>query len=502
MTPAKRDPSKRDPAKRDPVRPALAGLILATALLLGGCAVNPATGEDMFSLMSPAEEARIGTAEHPKLLKQFGGAYRDAELGRYVSSIGHKLVRTSELPNQRFTFTVIDSPMLNAFALPGGYIYVTRGLLALANSEAELASVLAHEIGHVTARHAAQRYSQSLAAGIGLTVLGVLSGSRELAQIASQGAAIYLKSYSRAHELEADTLGIRYLKRAGYEPRAMVDFLRSMRAGAALDARLKGRDPAKQDAFNIMATHPRTAERVNQAMRATAGISVENPTHNRETYLGGIDGMVHGSSPEQGFVRGQVFAHPVMGFRFQVPPGYRLVNEPGEVVAKGPRGALIIFDGVGKGRRLPPVRYLTSLRARGLGLSQIEAITINRLAAATGRRRVNTSGGVRELRIVVIRFDARRMVRFMFLTPPRLNRRLESGLQRTTYSFRRLSAAEAARLRPYRIRILRVGPGDTAAGLAARMPYARYGRERFNVLNALGPGIRLRPGQLVKTITE
>ncbi|MEE8515826.1 MAG: M48 family metalloprotease [Alphaproteobacteria bacterium] len=494
--------SKPDLAKRDTVRPPLAGLVIAATLLLGGCAVNPATGEEMFSLMSPAEEARIGSTEHPKLLKQFGGAYRDGELVRYVSSIGQKLVRISELPNQRFTFTVVDSPMLNAFALPGGYIYVTRGLLALANTEAELASVLAHEIGHVTARHAAQRYSQSLAAGIGLTVLGVLSGSRELARIAGQGAAIYLKSYSRAHELEADTLAIRYLKRAGYEPRAMVDFLHSMRAHAALDARLKGRDPAKQDAFNIMATHPRTVERVNQAIRATAGSSVKNPTHNRGVYLGRIDGMVHGSGPEQGYVRGQVFSHPVMGIRFQVPPGYRLINGPREVVAKGPRGALIIFDGVNKGRHLPPVRYLRSLRARGLGLSQIEAITINRLAAATGRRRINTSGGVRELRIVVIRFDARRMVRFLFLTPPHLNRRLETDLQRTTYSFRRLSAAEAAKLRPYRIHILRVRPGDTAAGLAARMPYARFGREQFDVLNALGPGTRLRTGEFVKVITE
>ena len=176
--------------------------------------------------MSPAEESRVGAQEHPKIVQEFGGVYDDPDLAAYVDSLGQFLTHTAELPNLDFTFTILDSPVINAFALPGGYIYVTRGLLALANNEAELAAVLAHEIGHVTGRHSAQRYSQAVGAQIGLTVLGVLGLDPAAGQLLSQGSDLYLRSYSRDQEYEADQLGIRYLTRAGFTPDAMALFSR------------------------------------------------------------------------------------------------------------------------------------------------------------------------------------------------------------------------------------------------------------------------------------
>lgn len=184
-------------------------LQMALMLLLAGCTVNPATGESSFTaFMSPEDELRVGREQHPKILREFGGSYDHARANAYVDTVGQKLARVSDLPNLRFTFTVLDSDVVNAFALPGGYIYISRGLLALANTEAELAGVLAHEIGHVTARHSAQRYSSAVVAGLGTALLGVVAGGA-VAQLGEQGAAVYLQSYSRDQEFEADILGDR-----------------------------------------------------------------------------------------------------------------------------------------------------------------------------------------------------------------------------------------------------------------------------------------------------
>ena len=490
---------------RSRIRPtmarSLAFLLLGAGLFsLGGCAVNPATGERMFAIASPAEEVRIGRQQHPKLVKEFGGAYEDAQVARYVSSIGRLLATTSELPNLRFTFTVLNTGKVNAFALPGGYVYVTRGLLALANTEAQLAGVIAHEIGHVSARHAVQRYSRSVAAGIGLTVLGVLTGSPALARAAGLGAQIYLQGYSRDQELEADTLGIRYLRRAGYDSGAMADFLRRMRAQAALEARIAGLPPGKVDEYSILATHPRTIDRVQQAAAAAANIAVPNPIVGREVYLRKIDGMVFGDAPDQGLIRGRVFAHPALRFTFTAPAGFRLINTPTRVLARGPGKARIIFDRAEKRTGRSLTHYLQNVWARGVRLAQVERININGMDAATGAARVKVRRGAVDVRLVAIRYDPERVYRFAFLIPPRLSPRLSLELRRTTHSFRRLSAAEAAGLKPLRIRVVRVGAGDTVASLAARMPYSEHRRERFEVLNGLAPGARLRPGEFVKII--
>ncbi|MBT7526479.1 MAG: M48 family metalloprotease, partial [Rhodospirillales bacterium] len=225
------------------------GLILTS---VQGCSTNPATGNKMFSVLSEKEEISLGQTEHPKLVKSFGGIVPDPALEKYVSSVGQLLARTSELPNLKFTFTLLNSSVVNAFALPGGYVYISRGLLAIANSEAELAGVLAHEIGHITARHTAQRYSQGVFTNLGVNVIGILTGSRGLAQLVGTGAGLYLRSYSRTHEFEADTLGIRYLKRAGFKPEAMSSFLKSLRAHSKLSAKLKNLAPGKIDEFDIL----------------------------------------------------------------------------------------------------------------------------------------------------------------------------------------------------------------------------------------------------------
>lgn len=482
----------------------LAALSLLTCTpFLTTCATNPATGERIFTIMSPQEEQKLGDEEHPKLVAAFGGEFKDKALDAYVNSVGQLLARTTELPNLKYTFTVLDTPDVNAFALPGGYVHVTRGLLALANNEAELAGVLGHELGHINARHTAQRYSKSVIAGIGANVLGILTGSSALTDIASRAARLALLSYSREDEFQADMLGVRYLTRAGFDPHAMASFLATLHTYSQLEAEIHGQPPGTVDQRNMLATHPRTVERVERAAAEAGNSHVRNPIVGRDVYLRKINGLIFGDSPSQGFVRGRDFLHPKLRFRFRVPEGFKLQNTPQRVVATGPDRAQIVFDSdKQKGRRRAPLDYMENVWAQGLVLSDREAITINGLRAATADARVRTNDGARDLRLVVIQGDGPEMWRFLFLTPPQDTQKLSLALRRTTYSFRRVSAAEAAKWKPWRVHLHKVVAGDTVESLAARMPFSKLKVEWFRALNGLGTGEPLRLGQTVKLVLD
>lgn len=483
----------------------LAAVLLLSAGLagaLGACSTNPATGRQSFTgFMSEADELQIGREQHPQITAEFGGTYDDPEVARYVDSIGQFLVSTSERPDLKFTFTVLNSPVVNAFALPGGYVYVTRGLLALANSEAELAGVIGHEIGHVTARHSAQRYSQAMLANIGMLGVAIATGSGTLANLAGSGAQLYLQSYSRDQEFEADLLGVRYLSRATYDPQAMSSFLQNLLADSRLDAALAGQ-PGAADEYNIMATHPRTADRVQRAIEAAGGKPVANAMVERDIYFDKIAGMLYGDDPKEGFIRGRRFAHPTMKFEFTVPEGFRLHNSSAAVIARGPDGAGIQFDRAPKAPGGDLVDYLAYDWGKQISLNNLERITVNGLDGATGTARVNTSGGAADLRLVAIRYDAGTVYRFLMLTPRNLTGELSEGLRRTTYSFKKLTDAEASALKPQRIRVVTVGAGDTVASLAARMAIEDHQVERFRVLNGLSEGATLTVGQQVKLVAE
>lgn len=482
-------------------------VLVPVLLLLAACATNPATGAKSFTaFMSPEQERQIGAEEHPKLVKEMGGAYQDSALQAYVTEIGLKLVTVSETPDLPYTFTIVDSDDVNAFALPGGYVHVTRGLLALADSEAELAGVLAHEIGHVVARHSAQRYSRTVTVGLGAAVLGAVAEAAGLppgvGDLTALGAQAYLQGYSREQELEADMLGVRYLSDAGYEPRAMATFLEDLNSYSRLQAVLTDRPEAAADGGNIMASHPRTADRITRATRLAEQAPVADARAGRDAYFAKIDGLIYGDSPEQGLRIGRDFYHQGLRFAFRVPSGFAMVNRPNRVVARGPRGALIAFDMATPPNMRDPVTYVGRDWGGGLGLTHVERIEVNGMAGATGAARVQTRGGMADVRLVAIQADPARVYRFLFLTPPQLTRQLATELKQTINSFRRLSDAEAAAVTPLRIRVLTVEPGDTAQSLAARMPFADHQLERFLVLNQIDAGKPLEAGGKVKIVTR
>lgn len=485
--------------------PALALLVLAS-----GCALTPATGERNFTaFMTLEDERRIRDQEHPKILARFGGAYSDPKLTAYLTELGTTLAATSEMPELDFRFTILNTPVVNAFALPGGYIYVSRGLLALADSEAELAGVLAHEIGHVTARHAARRYSRHVLASFGAELLDLVSIGG-MAEAARAEADAYIQGYTREQEFEADRLGLRYLRAAGYDAQAVPRFLSKLAAYRALEAKLRGEPDGDDEPVDIMASHPRTGERLQEVI-GNGGPPGETPAVlGRARYLEHIDGLLFSDDPAQGFIRGATpgrsagagFVHPDLGFRFAVPAGFHLVNGAHRVLGRGPEETLILFD-VSRGRfRGPAERYLTERWAAGMTLIDVETVSVNGMETATGWNRVDTDHGLRDVRLVAIRFDPATYYRFMFFTTPEATRPMAEALRRITHSFRRLDDAERARYKPLRLRVVTAGDGDTVAGLAARLPFDRLRAERFAVLNGLAPEATIKAGDRLKMVAE
>lgn len=484
----------------------LCALIVA-ATFVSGCTTNPATGEQSFTAFMDAEdEIRIGAEEHPKMLEAFGGAYDHAALTAYVNEIGQKLAAQSELPDLDFQFIVLNDDTVNAFALPGGYVYLSRGLIALAENEAELAGVIGHEIGHVTARHSAQRYSSAMATNIGLTavsILGsVLGAPSGLGNIASFGAQAALQSYSRSQELEADKLGVRYMTQLGYDPSALGDFFAKLDAHTKIQAKKAGQSA---DNFSIMSTHPRTSDRINQAKVLAKTETPPNPRRDREPFLSQIDGVLFGKDPKEGFMKGDTFVHPELGFKFDYPPGFKVNNGKTKVEATDDKGTTIVFD-MESPKVATGMSDLTNYVSRHWGPQldikpeNVDTLTINGLPAATGRASVDTNKGPHELRMLVIRAARDRLYRFIFLTTPDATDKMSVPLRRTTYSFNLLSPGEVDDFQPPRIRIKTVNSGENETTIAAQMPFDSYNNDWFRALNLNVVSDGLAVGEKVKIV--
>jgi predicted Zn-dependent protease len=449
--------------------------------------------------MSAEQEARAGAQAHPKILEVYGGAYQDQKLGGYVADITARVVKATNRPDGPYRVTVLDSPVVNAFALPGGYVYVTRGLMALANDEAELASVIGHEIGHVNARHSAQRQTAALGTSLLGAVLGAVVGSDALNQIAGLGGQGLLASYSRDQEYEADMLGVRYLAGSDYDPYAAAGFLESMGAQQALNAKVRN---AEYDASrnDWLASHPGTPDRTAAAVEHARGTGVApgQQARNRNTYLNAIDGMLYGDDPKQGVVRDREFIHPEMRFAFNAPPRFAITNSARAVLVEGPEGTVAQFDGAKKATGVEIGDYLTNVWASGVRLSPLERFTVNGMKVATATTAIGKYRG----RLVAIEYAPDRVYRFLTGTLPQAGNRYDAALHSLIMSFRKISVAEAQSVRPLRVAIVTVRKGDTAETLGRRMIYSDFQAERFRVLNGLGPNAQPAAGQRVKIVVD
>lgn len=471
---------------------------LMAVFLLASCTTSPTTGQPIFTgIVSEERENAMAGEEHASILKQFNGVNDTADLNVFVAQIGARLVPYAERRNMRWTFTVLNDDMVNAFATGGGYVYITRGLLALAQDESQVAAVLAHEMGHINARHVAQQQSQGMVANIGLQAIGIATGSNVATQLGGTGAELYLKSFSRAHEYEADSLGVKYLAAAGYDPYAEMKFLQQLQRSTELEARMAGK-PAQGELFSYMSTHPSTPDRVVRAKAlADAATKSANAATDRASYLRAINGTVYGDAAQKGFVRGTEFVHPDLQIRYEVPQGFTLKNGDKSVVARDGKGALVVFD-TANGNDGDPVHYLALQWAGGAELTQPETITVNGLNGATAGTTVQTSEGTKEARMVALHGDGNMFYRLLFLTPPGQMNNYATVFCRTTYSF--AHDESIARISPPRVKVITVRAGDTVQSLAARMNVTDFALERFCLMNNLLPDDKLPLGEQVKIV--
>lgn len=463
---------------------------IAAALALVACATVSSTPD--APAVAEAARARAGQ-QHPQILAAFGGEVT-GPTSVYVKGVGEKIATAAGLPG-RCTFSVIGSDVVNAFAVPGCYIYITRGLLAIMNSEDELASVLGHEVGHVVADHSARRQNASTLSGLGAIAVGVLTGSGELAQLAGQAAQVWTLSYSRDQEFESDDLGVRYLFRAGYNPFAAADMLDALGTNDALSAKTSNRQ-AGSEIPAWARSHPLSADRVTRATaQAQAGGGVRGqPPEMTARYLAAIDGMIYGDDPEQGFVNGRTFAHPKLKIAFEAPTGFTLTNTPAAVNISGPNAKAQFAGGALPAEGLEA--HARAVLAKLVGQSpvqvgQTQRSTTNGLETVTLPARAQAQSG----QIVDISVTAYRVgtsaYHFVGLAPQGQLGPLAPMLS----SMRTLTDAQAAALRARVIDVVNVGPRDTVQTLAQRMAFDDFRVERFLALNGLNANTPL-PAQV------
>ncbi len=489
-------------------------LILAATLLAacGSPVENPVTGQMERSVMSEAQEIEIGRKEHQAILQQMP-AYADAKVQAYVNTLGQRLARQSHRSNLQWTFTVLDSPDINAFALPGGYIYVTRGLMAYMESEADLAGVIGHEIGHVTARHGAQRATRQQNAGIGViaaTILGAVLESQgvsgagqaagELSQVAAAG---YIASYSRDQELQADGLGAEYLARNQYDPSNMVDVievLKNQEQFAADQARAQGRDPGSRGGW--LASHPSNDQRLAEIKSLAAKYrgQAQYSDDGRTRYLQVIDGMQFGESDAQGLTRGRNFYHRTLGIAITAPEQWSIQNLADRLVLlNGARDAALVL-------RTVPTQAGTSHDAIIRNLLKPSSGTTERLVLSgmqathfTGTR-ANAQGQTEPIEATIV--SGPQDQRYILLWSARdaaALQRARAQMRQARDSFRPLSSSESAQVRTWNLRIVPY-PSGGFAELARRSPLDNA-ELQLRLINGYYGGGQPAVGRQVKVVS-
>lgn len=480
--------------------------IVAAAAYGGGEASAQAVAKPAPVQAISAKDKADGAKAHPQLLEEFGGAETGPQ-ALYVESIGKNIAVQSGLSNARgdFTVTLLNSPVNNAFAIPGGYIYTTRQLVALMNNEAELAGVLGHEVGHVAARHANKRQSaatkNTILGVLGSVLAGAVLGNNQIGQVIQrgllQGSQLLTLRYSRGQETESDNLGIDYLRKAGYDPRAMGTVLQSLANQNALDARLMG-STSQVPAW--ASTHPDPASRVRSAL-ARAGSNASGVT-NRDTFLTRIAGMTYGDDPKQGMVEGRSFTHPELKLAYEAPAGFYMMNGTRAVAINGQSGRGQFTTGPFSGDLDAYVRgafgALTEQGQQKIDPDQISRTTVNGLPSAYATARVNTGQSTVDVTVFAYQFGADQAYHFVTITQAGGAAVFDSMYR----SMRRISPTEAAAIKPRKLAVVTVRAGDTVQSLSSRMAYSDAPLDRFLVLNGLTATSQVVAGQKVKLITN
>ena len=498
----------------------------AATLALAGCSINPVS--KMPNLVFTSEKGEIDKAKkvHPLLLQQFGGAYDNIELQKYVDEVGQRAAKVSQRPELTYTFTVLDSQDINAFTTGGGYVYITRGIMNYLNNEAELMAVLGHEIGHVNARHPVRQQTQSALGGIGSLAVFIATGSADLAGLADYAGQALVRGYGRDMELEADRLGAEYLVDVGLPPDHMIDVVRLLKNQELFEvarARAEKRDPNIY--HGVFSTHPDNDERLREVVKSANKLKQDERKENekqaksvgpdapvavaaaadpgRERYLKAIDGLPVGASRSQGVMKGNRFYHADLGITMAFPTGWKVQNTQDRLIAISPdKGSVFQMRTESPPPNMRPQEFLGKLLANQ-NASQGMPIEINGLQGYTTIvRSAKTNFGVVPARHTVVYFNS---LAYVFSGASRASTGVPSGdplFMSTMKTFRRLKSSEFALAEPYKIKTLVADSKTTVEELAKSSPIKEYAVEQLRLMNDLYPDKEPKAGQMIKVITE
>ena len=478
--------------------------LAAVVAFTTACATNPVTGKKQVSLLSEAEEQAIGQQQDAEIRREMG-VYDDAALQRYVSEIGQEIARKSHRPNLPWTFTIVDNPAINAFALPGGYVYLTRGVLAYLDDESELAGVLGHEIGHVTARHAAQAYTRQVQANLGLSILSIfVPSTRPFADLGATGLSVMFLKHGREAELEADRLGVEYGSGAGYDPNGVPRFLATLARVNAMSER---------GVPNWLSTHPDPGSRVTKA-EPVAGkfLSADAKKINHDEYLERIRGLVFGDSPKDGVVRGNEFLHPLLRIAVKFPEGWELTNTPDAVMAQEPGTQhFMVLQEVeqsrlrqgssGQGQSIADAA-VAAMKQAGYTVVDGTMQTINGQDAHVGLYRGTAKGAGKVMMRAAHIAIGRQLYVVAGFAPEAEFGLVDRDIQAAAQTFRQLTVAEASNVRPNRLDYYVVRQGDSWQSIAVRQSKGFVNAATLAIMNDREVNVQPQPGERVKIVVE
>jgi len=469
-----------------------AALLIGAGILMTSCAANPVTGRQDFMLISEAEEIEMGRKVDTSVTKEYG-LYNDPRLTAYVSDMGRRLGKLSHRPQLEYSVKILDSPVVNAFAAPGGYLFFTRGILATLNSEAELAGVMGHEIGHVTARHSAQQLSKAQVAQIGLIIPQVL-GVPLLSSLAQVGMGLFFMKYSRDNEREADSLSVEYATKAGYDASQMAGFFETLqRMNPQSD---KSGMPA------WFSTHPSPEDREQaiktQAQQVQRQMGLARPKIEREAFMRAIDGVVYGQDPREGYVEGGMYYHPAMRIQFPVPADWKVNDTPTAVqMANKEKNAMILFTGSqGKSPEEAARVFVSKTKARVI---QSQSTRVGGFAAHRLLADVQSGGSTLRTLSYFIQKD-NTVFTFAGLSSQRNYPQAESLFENTLTRFAEITDARRINVQPDRVRVRRAPRADTLGNALRSLGVPENKIKEMALLNGGVPEEPVPPNTLLKVV--
>ena len=467
------------------------------ALLLVGCATNPVTGKQDFVTMSEAQEIKLGNRYHEEIIKQYP-LYDNPKLQAYVNEIGQRLAANSHRNHLDFKFYLVDSPQVNAFAVPGGHIYITRGIMAYMQDEAQLAGVIGHEIGHVTARHSVRQNAQSQLTGIFATAIAIGTGSNEAAQLSSSLGGALVSGYGRKHELESDRLGAEYLAKSGYDSRKMIEvvgILKDQELASRERALAEGKQPSSY--HGLFSTHPKNDTRLKQVVgEADKYQTPQKNITNAEKFMRLMSDVTYGQSEAQGIVQKNKFYHKGLDLYLEFPEGWKIQNESNRIVAQNPRTqhAIIMQSNQLKER----VSAANFLQQNFKSFQSGRSVNTSEDQGYAGRAIV---GEGRDSQEVVVGTVYRGDTAYIMVGLGNSSSLPGSELLSTLRSVRRLQKTDQKFAKQNKLKTIRAKRGQTFAQLAKQSPsLGNYAEQELRLLNGMFPSGEPTVGQLIKVV--